>query len=271
MNDFMTQTMRAQDNSGFYTQAELASFGFKSLGRDVLLSRKAVIYTPQKISIGDCVRIDDFVILSGAIKLGRFIHISAQATITGGNGLDSSVELGDFCSLSLGSKILSISDDLASGVLVNSCVPSMYRNVKQSHIVLPKHNHIAAMSLVLPNTTFEEGANLGPQSLVGDTTLKGFGYYFGAPARLLKMLDKNALKEREARFLNEHEKIVSTFNGGGGRSNEAKIKISRLYAHTHTAHFLHTRARLSQTPRSQAPHTPQFLSVPRGFAHKGAA
>ncbi|CAM3280603.1 acyltransferase [Helicobacter labetoulli] len=210
---FISPIMKAQYNEGFYTRKELESFGFKHLGQDILISRKAEIYAPHKISIDSCVRIDDFAILSGAIHLGSYIHISAQATITGGNGIDSSVTLGDFCSLSLGSKILSMSDDLASGVLVNSCVDSAFRNVKQSHIVLPKHNHIAAMSLVLPNTIFEEGANLGPQSLAGDTTLKAYGYYFGAPARLLKILDKNNLISCEKAFLKSAKSDI--LRGGG--------------------------------------------------------
>lgn len=211
--NFVNPIMKAQYNDGFYTRKELESFGFKKLGQDVLISRKAQIYTPHKISIDSCVRIDDFAILSGAISLGSYIHISAQATITGGNGIDSSVTLGDFCSLSLGSKILSMSDDLASGVLVNSCIDSTFRNVKKSHILLPKHNHIAAMSLILPHTIFEEGANLGPQSLVGDTTLKAYGYYVGTPARLLKMLDKNNLISCEKAFL---QSIKSDILTGGG-------------------------------------------------------
>lgn len=225
----MSPIMEAQYNSGFYTHKELESFGFKDLGQDVLISRKAEIYTPHKITIGNCVRIDDFAILSGAISLGSYIHISAQATITGGDGVDSSVTLGDFCSLSLGSKILSMSDDLASGVLVNSCVDSTFRNVKKSHIILPRHNHIAAMSLVLPNTIFEEGANLGPQSLVGDTTLKAYGYYFGTPARLLKMLDKNNLLLQEKAFL---QSVKSEFLTGGGGSNTSFYKPSYLFCKT---------------------------------------
>ncbi len=224
----MSPIMEAQYNSGFYTRKELESFGFKDLGQDILISRKAEIYTPHKIIIGSCVRIDDFAILSGAIHLGSYIHISAQATITGGDGVDSSVSLGDFCSLSLGSKILSMSDDLASGVLVNSCVDSTFRNVKKSHIILPRHNHIAAMSLVLPHSIFEEGANLGPQSLVGDTTLKAYGYYFGAPARLLKMLDKNNLLLQEKAFL---QSLKSEFLTGGG-SNTSFYKPSYLFCKT---------------------------------------
>lgn len=195
--------MRAQYGASFYSPEELKLLGFKSLGEDILLSRQARIYAAHRIELGDCVRIDDFAILSGAIRLGSFIHISAHASIMGGDGITSSVTMGDFSSLSLGGRILSSSDDLSSGVLVNSCVEAAYRGVKGSHIVLPRHNHIGALSIVLPNTTFEEGANLGPNSLVGDMALKGFGYYFGSPARLIKMLDKDRVLELEARFLDE--------------------------------------------------------------------
>lgn len=234
MEYFTNPTMQAQYNQSFYTRRELEQIGFKSLGQNVLISRLARFYAPHKISIGENVRIDDFAILSGAISLGRFIHISAQATITGGNGVDSSITMGDFCSLSLGSKILSASDDLSSGVLVNSCVPEHYRNVKHSHIVLPGHNHIAAMSLVLPNTIFELGANLGPQSLVGDKTLKAFGYYFGTPARLFATLDSQKLQTLESQFLKEFDSC-----GGGGvdynfTHSNTGFPISRLLPASHT-------------------------------------
>lgn len=236
-NTIKNPIMSAQNNAGFYTQSELEGFGFKSLGHSVLLSRLAQIYAPHKISIGNCVRIDDYAILSGAISLGSFIHISAQATITGGNGIDSSVCMGDFCSLSLGSKILSMSDDLASGVLVNSCVAGEFRNVKSSHIHLPRHNHIAAMSLVLPNSVFEIGANLGPQSLVGDTTLKAYGYYFGTPARRLKDLDSAMLHAREEAFL----RAYSDYTGGGG-ANPSSVKHAKAKIPKNAQQFTHAQS-----------------------------
>lgn len=225
MTSFTNPTMEAQYNQSFYSREELEQIGFQRLGENVLISRLARFYAPHKISIGNNVRIDDFAILSGAIKLGDFIHISAQASITGGDGIASSVSMGDFCSLSLGSRILSMSDDLSSGVLSNSCIPEEYRSIKSSHIIMPRHNHIGAMSLVLPHTLFEEGANLGPQSLIGDKTLKAFGYYFGAPARLLKMLDSDRLKKLESKFLES----LSLPVGGGARLNFSLVRASFAY------------------------------------------
>ena len=45
--------------NSFYTRPELEQIGFASIGEDVFVSRKASIYSPSKISIGNKVRIDD--------------------------------------------------------------------------------------------------------------------------------------------------------------------------------------------------------------------
>ncbi len=49
---------------GFYTRKELERIGFKSIGENVLISDKTSIYSPQNISIGNNVRIDDYCVLS---------------------------------------------------------------------------------------------------------------------------------------------------------------------------------------------------------------
>ena len=49
---------------GFYSKEQLEKIGFKSLGENVLISDKTSIYSPENISIGNDVRIDDFSILS---------------------------------------------------------------------------------------------------------------------------------------------------------------------------------------------------------------
>ena len=41
----------------FYSRSELEHIGFATIGKNVLLSRKASIYSPAMISIGDNVRI----------------------------------------------------------------------------------------------------------------------------------------------------------------------------------------------------------------------
>lgn len=67
----------------FYSRSELEHIGFATIGKNVLLSRKASIYSPAMISIGDNVRIDDFCILSGCIGIGSQVHISAYVALYG--------------------------------------------------------------------------------------------------------------------------------------------------------------------------------------------
>ncbi len=49
-----------------YTEAELMSMGFRSLGKNVYIDRTAPIYFPEKISLGDNVKIGSFWILKGS-------------------------------------------------------------------------------------------------------------------------------------------------------------------------------------------------------------
>ena len=65
----------------FYSQNELLELGFKKIGTNVLISKKSSIYNAQNIEIGDNVRIDDFCLLSGTIKLGNYIHIGAYSAL----------------------------------------------------------------------------------------------------------------------------------------------------------------------------------------------
>ncbi|CAM3280432.1 acyltransferase [Helicobacter labetoulli] len=199
--DTINTLMHSQHNDGYYTGFELQAMGFKSLGQNVLISRKAQIYAPHKISLGSHIRIDDFVILSGAINLGNFIHLGAFSSITGGDGVESSVSFGDFCGMSSYSKIFATTDDFAGGYLVGPCVPLALRNVKGSHIVLEKHCHIGSHSLVLPKSYFSIGASLGPMSLNMGRKLKPWSYYFGNPAKKIYTIDSCKILEKEAQML----------------------------------------------------------------------
>ena len=94
---------------GYYSDEELREIGFKTLGKNVLVSRKASIYTPETISIAHDVRIDDFCFLVGAITIESFIHLAPYSSIHGTGG--GSVTLKDFTALSAYSTIYAGSDD----------------------------------------------------------------------------------------------------------------------------------------------------------------
>jgi len=72
---------KQNEETSFLSESELKTIGFLKYGTNVLVSRKASIYNPEQIVLGDNIRIDDFCILSGNIKLGSYIHISAYTCL----------------------------------------------------------------------------------------------------------------------------------------------------------------------------------------------
>lgn len=112
--------------TSFYTPDELKNLGLKSFGHDVLISKKASIYSAENISIGHNVRIDDFCILSGKIEIGNYIHIAAYSALFGGH---EGITMKDFSGLSSRCVIYAMSDDFSGEALVGPVVPEKYRNV----------------------------------------------------------------------------------------------------------------------------------------------
>lgn len=173
----------------FFKEEELLGMGFGSLGKNVKLSRKASIYSPSEIVIGDNVRIDDFCILSGKIKLGSHIHISAYVALYGAEG----IELQDYSGISPKSVIFSAMDDFSGDYLIGPIHPSGTTNVKGGLVCVEKYVQIGSNTVVFPNIRIGEGTVVGACSLV-NKSLDSWGIYYGIPAirhseRRKKLLD----------------------------------------------------------------------------------
>lgn len=182
--------------SSFYSKEELEEIGFKKIGNDVLISRKASIYGNQNISIGDHVRIDDFCILSGNIILGNYIHIAAYCALFGGK---SGIVMEDFSGLSSRCVIYADSDDYSGNVLTNPTVPDKFRHVTGGKVVLERHVIVGTGSSIMPNAIIGEGAAVGSMSLV-NASLKSWAIYAGVPCRKIKDRS-NKLLDMESKFL----------------------------------------------------------------------
>ena len=183
------------ENTSFYNYNELSEFGFGSLGSNVLISRKASIYTPHNIAIGDNVRVDDFCILSGNVQMGSFIHISAYTAIFGG---ETGVYLDDYTTISSRCAIYAESDDYTGEYMTNPMLPDAFRGVIKGKVHISKHGIIGTGCTVLPGVTVGEGCSVGAMSLV-NKSLFPWGVYVGIPCRLLRER-KRELLQREAEF-----------------------------------------------------------------------
>lgn len=149
-------------SNSFYEKNELERLGIKKIGKNVLISRKASIYNPEEILIGNNVRIDDFCILSGKIKLGSNIHISSFCALYGKYG----IELEDCTGMSPRSIIFSATDDFSGDYLIGPMYPEQFTNVVSGKVILKKFSQLAANTIVLPNIIIGEGAVTGALSLV---------------------------------------------------------------------------------------------------------
>ncbi len=172
----------------FYNEEELSQLGLKKYGKNVKISRKASIHSPGKIELGDHVRIDDFCFLSGEIKFGSYIHISAYVAFYGKYG----IELEDFSGLSPRVIVFSTDDDFSGEHMIGPMVPNEYIHLKTGKVHIGKFVQVGAGSMILPDVTLQEGSVAGAMSMV-KTDLDPWSIYCGVPARFLKERSKNLL------------------------------------------------------------------------------
>ncbi len=174
----------------FYFEEELKSIGLKSLGKNVKLSRKASIYSPEKIILGNNVRIDDFCILSGNIIIGNYVHIAAGCMLFGG---EKGIVFEDYSGLSSRISVYAETDDYSGDYLTNPMLPAGSRNIIEGKVVIKKHAIVGTGCTILPNVVIGEGSAVGSMSLV-NKTLDPWGIYAGIPCRRIKDRSKGLLK-----------------------------------------------------------------------------
>lgn len=178
---------------GFYSEDELSDLGLRHFGKNVLISRRCSIYTPDTISLGDNVRIDDFSLLVGNITIGNYVHISAYAALYGKFG----IEIGNFCGVSPKAIIFSASDDFSGEFMISPMVPKEFVNLNTGTVVLHDFCQVGAQSIIMPGVKMHEGAVCGAISLVKHD-LDSWSIYAGIPCRKIKDRSTRAKKLSES-------------------------------------------------------------------------
>lgn len=154
-----------------------------AVGEDVTIWAKAQILEPERITIGDSVIIDDFVMLIGGerTEIGSCVHIGAHASVVGGG----ECVMGDFSGLSGGVRIYTGNEDYLGGSLTNPAVPAPWRTPVRSYVRLAKHAIVGANAVILPGVEVGEGPVVGAQSLV-TRDCEPWTIYAGSPAKPIK-------------------------------------------------------------------------------------
>lgn len=189
--------------NSYYTRDELLEIGFKQVGEDVRISRKSSVYSPEKISIGSHVRIDDFAILSGAIQLGNYIHISAYTALFGGSG-QCGITVDDYATLSSRVCVYAETDDYSGACMTNPLISPKYRKVISGQVHLYKHVIIGSGCVVLPGVELKEGAAFGAMALIKHDA-ESWSINVGIPSHKIKARSQN-VKDLEKQFENDSRK-----------------------------------------------------------------
>lgn len=166
----------------FLTKEELKALGLKAYGENVLISRDAKLFSCEKISLGNNVRIDAFCILSGEINIGNYVHIAAGTYLYAG---DAGIEMQDYSCLSSRCAAYAITDDYSGNYMTNSTVDDKYKNIIKGKVIIGKHSVVGTGSTILPGVKIGEGCSFGAMSLINKST-EPWGIYVGIPCKRIK-------------------------------------------------------------------------------------
>jgi len=166
------------------SEKQLQSFG--SVGKGVKISEHAIIYGAENVEIGDNVRIDAHTIIlasSGSLRIGSHVHIAVQCLLSCNGG----IVLGDFTDLSMGSKLISASDDPSGESLVGPVHSEDLISVYKAPIVMEDYAWVGTNGVLMPGVRMMQGALLGTGGVaLQDSRLEPWSIYVGVPARRIK-------------------------------------------------------------------------------------
>jgi galactoside O-acetyltransferase len=177
--------------------------GFKSLGSNVKISRKASIYGAENMEIGSNVRIDDFCFLSGKLRFDGYNHVATGCYLYGSR---EGIVFEQFAGIAPRVTIHADSDDYSGEWMTNPTVPEEFKNVEHGQVVLKRHVIIGSASVVLPGVVIEEGCAIGAMSMVYKSTTP-WTISVGIPCRETKSRSRKLL-ELESRMLESLNNVM---------------------------------------------------------------
>lgn len=190
----------------YYKEEELKCFGFKHLGKNVLIKKNTTIFNPSNIILEDNARVEDWVLLLASgdvgITLRAHSYIASHCCLLGRGG----IEMGEFSTLAPHVSLVSASDDYSGNTLTGLAVPAEFRGSIEGKIIIGRHVIIGINSSVMPGIHIGEGTAVGAHSLVRKN-LPAWGIFAGNPIQFIKKREQKLL-ELEQQFKKTREVIV---------------------------------------------------------------
>jgi acetyltransferase-like isoleucine patch superfamily enzyme len=113
------------------------------------------------VKVGEHSRIDAFVTLTGRVTLGARVHVSTGASIFGGA---EGITIGDGCSVSVGVKIFTTSDDVHCDMLAGPQLAEHYG--KSGAVAMGAFSVLGAGAVVLPGVVIGDEAQIGANAVI---------------------------------------------------------------------------------------------------------
>lgn len=136
----------------------------KSCGENVIIGKTVRIRSPERVTIGDNVIIDDFTYISGKVSIGDYVHVANGCTLSASA---NSISLAPFSGLSAGCKIYAGSSNYVDCGLDTPTIPAEYSyNVITGDVVLERFSLIGPNGIILPGCRIPEGMSVLPNMVV---------------------------------------------------------------------------------------------------------
>jgi len=153
-------------------------------GVDVRIHANAEIIRSDVCMIGNHVAIDSGFYCTTELIVGDYVHISPHVAVIGGGA--TALRIGDFCYVSVGTKMICGSELFHGDGLIGPLIPDEYKDQQLLEpIVLERFSGTLANSVVLPGVTMAQGSVLGANSLLKHNT-EPWTVYVGSPARPIR-------------------------------------------------------------------------------------
>lgn len=158
---------------------------FAQSGKDVRIAENMVWKRPIFAHLGNHITIDDYFYCTTQVYFGDYIHIAPFVSVIG--GADAIFAMGDFTTISAGSRIIVRSDAYLGNGLVSVTIPKEYRDdVVGKDIVMHRFSALGTNVVMMPNTWLAEGVVVGANSLVTKPIEEPWTIWVGSPARKIK-------------------------------------------------------------------------------------
>jgi len=149
-----------------------------------IISPNTRIRHPDSFIVGAGSIVDDFCYFSTRVRIGRYSHIASGCSIAG--GADRQFSLGNYSSVSSGTKIWCASDDFVNDLV--TIMPAGCEEIKthfiSGDVSFEDYTAIGSNSVVMPGNCIPVGTVIGAMSFVpASFEFQSWSVYAGTPIR----------------------------------------------------------------------------------------